>query len=410
MADRRLTAATIGAAAAAGAVTAAGAMVRRATVRRAWLEGIEALELGASNPFEWYADRELVVTADDGAQLHVEIDEPQGFEGGPTVVFSHGYCLALGSWIHQRRAVVQAGFRCVAWDQRGHGRSGTGAEGHSTIDQLGSDLERVIAAAAPDGPLVLVGHSMGGMTVMALADRNPALVRDRVDAVGFVSTSAGGDGMISLGFGRMLGATLLRFGPGVLANLAARQRLWRAARSVGRDVESYLVERFSFASPVSAETVRFAADMLMGTDLKVVADFLPAFEDHDKRDALPVFGRVDALVLNGEGDVLTPPDHSQAIVDVLPNAEHVVITDAGHLVMLEHPALVDAQLLALIDRAHVEEAPAPARGRTQITDIARRHAVQSLRQKRTGQKRTGQKRTGQKRTGERQQSRTTDPV
>lgn len=383
MANRRVTAATIGAAATAAAVSAAGASARRATQRRQRLDGIDAVEVGVARPFEWIPDHELTVVTGDGARLHVEIDEPAGFEGGPTVIFAHGYCLTLGSWIHQRRAVVDAGYRCVTWDQRGHGRSGVGDDDHFTIDQLGGDLADVIAETAPTGPLVLIGHSMGGMTIMALADRAPELIRDRVRAVAFVATSAGGGGMVSLGFGRMLGAAVLRMGPGILANLAARQRVWKAARTIGRDVESYLVERFSFASPVSQETVRYAADMLLGTDLNIVAAFLPAFENHDKRAALAAFSGAEALVLNGEGDVLTPPDHSVAIVDALPASEHVVITDAGHLVMLEHPALVDAQLLALIERAAVPAAavPAPRRVLRQVTDVARRKAVAAHRAK-----------------------------
>lgn len=381
MPSRRVTAATIGLAAVAGAATATGALARRATVNRRRLDGIERIEVGADRPFEWAADRELTVRSDDGVLLHVEIDEPPGFEGGPTVVFSHGYCLALGSWIHQRRAVVAAGYRSVSWDQRGHGRSGFGKPTHATIEQLGADLGAVIAAAVPDGPLVLVGHSMGGMTMMALADLQPELVKDRVAAVVFVATSAGGDGIVSLGFGRWLGAGVLRVGPGLLANIAARQNIWRAARSVGRDVESYLVEHFSFASPVSQETVRYAADMLLGTDLNVVGSFLPTFEAHDKRAALAAFAGCEALVLNGEGDVLTPPDHSTAIVDALPGAEHVVITDAGHLVMLEHPALVDAQLLAAIARVvHPAQPPATRRRLTRhVTDVGRRTAVAAKR-------------------------------
>jgi len=385
MASRRLTAATIGAAATAAAISATGAAARQATNRRLRLDGLEAAEVGAAHPFEWVAGQELTVTTDDGAALHVEIDEPDGWQGGPTILFTHGYCLALGSWIHQRRAVTRAGFRVVAWDQRGHGRSGNGTQQPPTIERLGADLAAVLEVCVPTGPIVLIGHSMGGMTMMALAEHDPVLVRERVIGAAFVATSAGGGGLVSLGFGRFLGTALLRMGPGVLANIAARQRLWKAARRLGRDVESYLVERFSFASPVSQETVRFAADMLLATDLTVVGSFLPALEAHDKRDALPIFGHTEALVLNGEGDVLTPPDHSTAIVEALPGSEHVVITDAGHLVMLEHPALVDAQILALIDRAIASAAvgaPQTRRILRQVTDVARRKAVASRRAKR----------------------------
>ncbi|CAM5486038.1 Alpha/beta hydrolase OS=Streptomyces alboniger OX=132473 GN=CP975_21200 PE=4 SV=1 [Streptomyces alboniger] len=61
-----------------------------------------------------------------------------------------------------------------------------------SIEQLGADLKTVIDAAVPEGPIVLVGHSMGGMTVMALADEFPDLVRERVVAVALVGTSMPG--------------------------------------------------------------------------------------------------------------------------------------------------------------------------------------------------------------------------
>jgi len=105
----------------------------------------------------------------------------------------------MDSWYYQRKALRGGRYRVVTWDQRGHGRSGTGPPASATIDQLGSDLSAVIDTVAPDGPLVLIGHSMGGMTVMALADRRPELFRERVLGVGLVSTSAGGLGRLDLG-------------------------------------------------------------------------------------------------------------------------------------------------------------------------------------------------------------------
>ena len=56
---------------------------------------------------------------------------------------------------------------------------------------LGRDLDAVLRALAPDGPLVLVGHSMGGMTIMALAEQRPELFAERVAGVALLSTSAG---------------------------------------------------------------------------------------------------------------------------------------------------------------------------------------------------------------------------
>jgi pimeloyl-ACP methyl ester carboxylesterase len=328
-------------------------------------------------------DKEFVVVADDGVPLHVEVDEPHpGHASGdnPTVVLSHGYTLSLKSWVLQRKALAEAGYRVVLWDQRSHGQSEEAPGDSCTIDQLGRDLHRVIDEAAPDGKLVLVGHSMGGMTVMSLAEQFPHLIRDRVVAVGFIATSAGGQNMVTLGFGQFLGRLLGRLGPRFLRRLGARQALVDTARRVGRDVEDLVVDHYSFASPVSQATIRYTADMIMGTPLSVMADFLPSIDVHDKREALAQFHGIETLVVNGMQDLLTPPDHSEAIVRLVPGAEHLVVEEAGHIIMLEHPELVSEQLVELVERGQravaagvaVERKP---RVRRNVTDLAKRRRV-----------------------------------
>ena len=112
-----------------------------------------------------------------------------------TVVFSHGYCLSQDSW-HFQRAALRGVVRTVLLGPaqprplRRAARAQAADGVPVTIDQLGRDLKAVIDAAAPEGPLVLVGHSMGGMTMMALADQYPELVRERVVGVAFVGTSS----------------------------------------------------------------------------------------------------------------------------------------------------------------------------------------------------------------------------
>ena len=115
-----------------------------------------------------------MVTADDGTLLHVEVEEigaalsVRGARQTPvTVVLCHGYALSMDSWHFQRKA-LRGRYRLVCWDHRGHGRSGSGPAGSATIDQVGADLAAVLDAVAPTGPLVLIGHSMGGMTIMSL--------------------------------------------------------------------------------------------------------------------------------------------------------------------------------------------------------------------------------------------------
>ncbi len=289
--------------------------------------------------------------------LHVEVDDPDPKLARPdvgpplTVVFSHGYALTLDSW-HYQRLSLRGRHRLVLWDQRGHGRSGTGPEGSSTIDQVGLDLAAVIDAVAPEGPLVLLGHSMGGMTVMSLAQERPELFTERVVGVGLFSTSAGGERGVDLGF-KGVARLGLRIAPAATRALARRPGLVQTGRRIGSDLESLIVRRYSFASPVPAQLVSFAAAMISQTRLEVISDFLPTFSTHDKREALAALAGNEVLVMVGDHDVLTPAPEAEQIVQRLPAAEHVVVRDAGHLLPLEHPDVVNGYLDELVEHAQV---------------------------------------------------------
>ena len=90
--------------------------------------------------------------------------------------------------------------------------------------------------------------------------------------------------------------------------------------------------------------------MIEGTPIDVVAEFYPAFSEHDKTSALAIFAEVPVLVLAGDRDLVTPSSHSEAIADLLPDAELVIVPDGGHLVMLEHPETVTDRLADLLAR------------------------------------------------------------
>src|SRR3954452_9571158 len=141
------------------------------------------------------------VRTDDGIDLHVEVD---GDEDAPlTVVLSHGFTARLAEWEIPRAALGHRA-RLVLWDQRGHGRSSWTRLTAATIDRTGRDLGEVLDATTPTGPVVLAGHSMGGMSVLALARLRPELFGSRVVGVFLLATSAGGlltDGVV----GRMVG-------------------------------------------------------------------------------------------------------------------------------------------------------------------------------------------------------------
>ncbi|HSR21938.1 MAG TPA: alpha/beta hydrolase [Candidatus Eisenbacteria bacterium] len=334
---------------AAAGVVAAGAAVGIAAERYAVGRSFRGPDPEADEPLGRLRGEPVRVTADDDVALHVEVDEAR--DCGPvTVVFCHGLALDQGSWHYQRRDLADVG-RLVFWDQRGHGRSGRGAPGNATIDQLGRDLRRVLEEAAPTGPIVLVGHSMGGMTVMALADQHPELFGERVIGVALVSTSPGRLAEVGLGVPAAAGRVLRRVAPRALAALNRRPDFVARGRKVGSDLSFVLTKRYGFDTDVPPSLVRFVAQMHEHTPLDVLAELFPAFDAHDKLDALRVLNGVETLIMCGEGDLLTPADHSREMVEHVPGAELVVLPEAGHMIMLEHYDVVTDHLRALVERA-----------------------------------------------------------
>ena len=308
----------------------------------------------------------------------------------PTVVLVHGFALSMQSWVLQRRALIHAGFRVVTYDQRGHGRSGEPALEACTVAQLGRDLAAVLEATCPTGPVVLFGHSMGGMSVMSYAGQHPDVVRDRVLAVALVSTSPGGAEMTEFGLGATVGRVVGSLGPGVLARLSRHAGPIGVLRKMGRGVQDAVVQRWAFDSPVSkrARPPRRRDDL---RDVLRRHGGLPPRHRRPRprvRASRPLVG-IETLVMNGAGDLITPPSHSEEIVRLIPGAEHVVVEDAGHIIMLEHPQLVTQQLLMLIGRAQravAEGLPVSSKPRVRrtIQDISKKRRVERARAGRGG--------------------------
>jgi pimeloyl-ACP methyl ester carboxylesterase len=131
--------------------------------------------------------------------------------------------------------------------------------------------------------------------------------------------------------------------------LTRTPRFVEHGRRIVSDVETVLVRRFSYASPVSPELVRFTAYMIAATRLDVISSFLPSFSQHDKRAALAAMRSLPVLIIVGDHDLLTPAAHSADMAALLPQAHHVVVPRGGHLLMLEHPDVVTPALIELID-------------------------------------------------------------
>jgi pimeloyl-ACP methyl ester carboxylesterase len=304
----------------------------------------------------------LTVQADDGVPLHVEIDEPdpgatRGRRRTPplTLIFCHGYTLNQDCW-HFQRAALRGRHRMVFWDQRDHGRSGRSAGGSTTsVDRLGADLARVIDAVAPgDQPVLLIGHSMGAMTIMALARSHPDLFGTKVTGTALISTAASG---LAAGSPWMPGPArpvLSRALPVVLRGAATgyRAMLVEQSRRFASDL-SFLSTRFvGFGDPrVNPALVDFLEQMIRSTPIEVVAAFGEALYTVDLRDTLVTVGRVPTVVMIGDKDRLIAPSLGLDLAAEVPGAELVWVPGAGHALILEAPEMVNEGITELIDRA-----------------------------------------------------------
>jgi pimeloyl-ACP methyl ester carboxylesterase len=199
---------------------------------------------------------------------------------------------------------------------------------------------------------VLAGHSMGGMSVMALARQRPELFGPRVVGVFLLATSAGGlveTGILGLVVKliRKLGllSLYLRFLQ-LVAPLAERFR--RRGTVIGRRVTRRLLFGRDDAHP---HDVRLVQDLLEETPVPVTMAFYATFLDHDETAALEVLRRVPVTVVAATHDRLTPAAHGRRIAETIgEGAELIVVPGAGHSVNLTRSQIVDDALNALMDR------------------------------------------------------------
>jgi pimeloyl-ACP methyl ester carboxylesterase len=292
------------------------------------------------------------VRTDDGIELHVEFDGVEDAE--LTVVFCHGFTARLTEFdVH--RPALRDRVRLVFWDQRGHGRSSWTRLTAATIDRTGRDLGQVLDAVAPTGPVVLVGHSMGGMSIMALARQRPELFGPRVVGAFLLATSSGGlvgSGVLGLWVTAVRRLHLLGLWLRVLQLLAPLlERTRRRGTAIGR----WFTRRYLFGRhDADPADVRLVQDLLEGTPYTVTLAFWATFLDHDETAALPVLARVPTTVVAATDDRLTPVGHGRRLAELLgSDAELVVVPGAGHSVNLTRTDVVDRALADLLDRVEV---------------------------------------------------------
>jgi pimeloyl-ACP methyl ester carboxylesterase len=293
-------------------------------------------------------DRSYVVTTPDGVPLAVREVGPA--DAPVTVVFAHGFCLRMGAFHFQRMRLSDEWgpqVRMIFYDQRGHGRSGDAPPETYTVTQLGMDLETVLRVIAPRGPIVLVGHSMGGMTVLSHARQFPHHYGNRIVGAALISSAA--EGVAKSPLGEILNNPALE-----AVRRAARTapKLVQRGRNVGRSVIGPILRAASFADLyVSPSIVAFSEKMMLDTAIPTMVEFSHALEVHDETAALPTLATIPTLIVCGDHDLVTPAEYSKKMADALPDSELVIVSRSGHLALLSRPNPINDGLVRLVKRA-----------------------------------------------------------
>jgi pimeloyl-ACP methyl ester carboxylesterase len=273
----------------------------------------------------------LTVTASDGVRIHAEVDD--GPRKTPTVVFIHGWVETLDVW-HYQRLALRDKVRMVFLDQRSHGLSDRSHVDNSSIAQLADDLATVLTDLVPKGPIILVGHSLGGMAIMELADAKPELFGKRVKGVVLVATSSG---------------KLARSSP-ALRRLIPLVRVASPVLDWGRAFNSYsIIRRWGLGPNALERHVDMTNEMILQAPTHVLMDFSPLFLELDLDHALETVGKASTIVIGGTHDQLTPLKHSRRLTNHIPGARLVAIEDGGHMLPFEANQQVSEAIESLVE-------------------------------------------------------------
>ncbi|TWP49320.1 alpha/beta hydrolase [Lentzea tibetensis] len=244
--------------------------------------------------------------------------------GDVTAVLLHAWTMDLTAW--DRVAPALPG-RVLRYDHRGHGRSGAGLP--ARISELADDLAAVLEERVPSGRIVLAGHSLGGMTIMALAESRPSLF-ERVSGVVLVATSCG---------------DLPAMHP--VERFAGRWLAKRPRVGFARVIAPGL-RIGAFGRGASWADVRASAEMVGRTDGATLIGIREELTVHQRRSALDVLSDIPTAVLAGGADRLTPLRHARAMAAALPHAELVIYPRAGHMLPLERSTDVAHRIASLM--------------------------------------------------------------
>jgi pimeloyl-ACP methyl ester carboxylesterase len=294
------------------------------------------------------------VAAPDGSALRVD---RFGRSDGPTLVLTHGWGLNSTAWWYTRRALGDR-YRLVTWDLPGLGRSKGPKDGKFTIDRFAEALGAVVQSTG-SGPVVLVGHSIGGMTTQTFWRACPEALKARVAGVVLVNTTHENP-LRTMWLGPLwqaLRAPLIE--PLCWLTVALSPLVWLSSWQSYLSGASQLAMRLTgFGRYATRGQVDFTARLACKGSPAVQAKGNLAMFRWKATETLRDIG-VPVLVLAGDKDIVTLPVASETIAASAPDARLQRVEGAGHMGFMERADTYDQAIAAFVAWVLAEQ-PAPS--------------------------------------------------
>ena len=294
-------------------------------------------------------------TTSDGVRLFVEVVEPvDRTDDCVTVVLVPGYGIdhtVFAPLVHELRDLD----RIVLFDRRGHGESDAGDVASYSLDRLAQDLEEVISEFANADPVVVVAHSLGGMEVLQLAGRSPALFGSLIRGLVLVSTAASVGHQNEFVSARPIGQAVHHLAQPVATMLMMHPEISQPS-SASQSLVGALADHYFFGSHSAKQSIQQTVAMLEKVSPDVLAAMVPMFESLDLRAHALALQGVEVAIVVGEQDRVTPASLSLELHELIPQATLTVVPHTGHMVMVEAPDELVAQVRNVINHVQLGDA------------------------------------------------------